>query len=309
MKTIEKEYDSMKIEIEELRKKEAELRNEVSVFKSVIETKDEMLAEYSKMGDKEIIKKKEDEFTKRIEELEKQISGLKKENQEINGELIIKKEQAESIEKKYADLQREYETNKKPLNEGDFNTISKGTMSIMGGNTMESDLLMNKPTNDIGNVIMRAHAKIRQMSDCVKKLLEGQMSDTPKFAIVLSKYQKLTEILLEADRELGPCKTPTPSMRHQRQSVQLCDLPMQMISATVGMNSDKENKVDVNSKLYKLNDCEISLGDAKKTGNQNAFMRRASALMRPSSAMTNHKGNFLFLITYSYQYTIKYGYL
>ncbi len=291
MKTIEKEYDELKTEVEALRIKNSELANEVTVFKSVIETKDELLAKYSAeaaqaQNDPDALKKDQEAVAK-IAELEQCVSTLKKENDELSGELIVKREQAgfaEDLKKKIEALERENEALKKDSNTTATLDKRGHTMCLIGGGTItESELGFTKHVNDTGSILIRAHAKIKQMSDCVKKLLEGKAMENPKYASALSRYQKVSEVLLEAEHDLSSFSAAAKSVLH----------PIADLTSQTTFVGDKENlPSELNSAATSQSVDEpllIAGGCKKSSGNQSAFLRRASALMRPASALTNHR--------------------
>ena len=293
MKIVEKEYDTMKAELEQYTKRSTELESEVNILKSVIDTKNELLAkqvkaigdDYSHISQKEREQEME-EYNQKIQMLEEQISVLKKENQELSGELIIRRDKTENYEKKLELLQRECESLRK---EAETSVMNKTTVTSLAGNTvLETDLsTMSRPANDIGGILMRAHAKIRQMSDCMKKLLEGQAMETPKYNPLLTKYQKISELLGEAERDLALCRGQSPTASIVGHNAE------QMKPAVGTIAANEKNKENLPSRI---NTTEMALEvNTKKMGYRNVCTRQSSVLMRPASAMMNHKGIVVYL--------------
>ena len=136
--------------------------------------------------------------------------------------------------------------------------------------------------NDVPQVLMKAHLKMKQMNDCIRKLLEGKAMEDDRYQRILAKYQKSCDELSSVEQELVLLKKP---MNGSKANLREINEPG---SQTIILN--KENiAAEMNSAVNHSIDERTVTGMQRKAGKCELFVKRASALVRPSSVL-GHKG-------------------
>ncbi len=316
VRSIEKEYEFLKKDDEEARQQLADLRKELSVLKAVIDTKDELLAKYTQGRDLSSV---EQALNERIEKLESQVQGLRKENEELSGELIIKRDRLEAQEVTERELERvsgenaqmqdrvrrleaELESEKAArlqerekrekleaadcvpdlsqfLPTNNTSTVSSRTSSVRcPSKSMCNDHLLGiHDPSDATQTIVSAYLKMRQMADCIRRLLDQKSVDDPRYETVQTLFTRWCYDLAAAEGDLVALKRLVPA-------------------PSTAMNSIAVGKENLASELNLCADVNRSVDEQREKaglvplGTHEAFVRRASALLRPSSAI-GHKGN------------------
>ncbi len=289
MKSIEKEYEFLKKNAEESNDKIEDMAKELGVLKAVIETKDELLAKYEQGKDLSAI---EQALNEKIAALEAQVRGLRKENEELSGELIIKRDRIETlevVEKECARLKSEnaelQESNRKLGIELESEKVARlqerakrerqdAAKLDVPGTATEGDLSQLLQPESCGGgetqVLARAHLKVKQMNECIRKLLENRADSDPRCGRVLARYQRVCEELGLAEGELAAIGRPI----HDMTVVGKENFPGEVNCSSVRQSTEK---------LLPLS-AQLSQRKAAES-----FSRRASTISRPSSAI-GHKG-------------------
>jgi chromosome segregation ATPase len=200
MKIIEEKYEEMVREVEDSQQMIFKLQNEINLLTIVIESKEELLAKLIKTDNES------DTVDKRIFELEQEMVNIKKKEQKLTQELTTKENTIKGLEREMKELR-------------------------------EENIKLKEETNDsdILNTILNLHSKAKQTISSLRKLLKIKSNENHKYKFPLNSYNKINELILEADRNLISIK----------------------ISKSVGSlkstSEDKENQK--NDLFYKSNFC------------------------------------------------------
>ena len=172
MKIIEEKYEEMVREVENSQQTIFKLQNEINSLMVIIGSKEELLTKLIKT-DNESDTTNFKIVDKKIYELEQEMINTKKQEQKLKQQLIANQNTIKELEEKVKVLKEENSKLKEETND-----------------------------SDILNTILNLHTKAKQIISNIRKFLKIKSNENHKYKFPLNSYNKINELILEADRNL-----------------------------------------------------------------------------------------------------------